>query len=1083
MKRYLMQAWFGAWLLAAGTASGVQTEQWPVSQRYVTSWSVDPVARLTVPVSLEANGARCRLLYDNGIPGEWWIGRVLYHDDAETVFHIPLAGIAPGQYTCQYDLRTPLGAKFIDGMIRVPIVARFTDVPVLMGNNRSPLPISTELVIDASFETWPQRRYGQVAQDGTGFWFAWDMQALYIGAVDGGAPALDVDALPAARPDGVHWRSNMERGWARRVPWSTFHQMAGPHLGQLLRVTIRRTDDAPPENYDLLLVGSGTDMHFGANVVSGPVGTNDQGPDPGLLRAVMDKTGLDLRQAMIFWGDVEPLPPLPLAGSQRTFDFSMIRRQADLYHPGMVYFTIVLEGDWQMRLFDENRDLYYEMARPYLDALTKELHAIGVRYVSCGWNEPGLFHFSDREGMFVRDLSVIAEAVRRNMPGAKIIAGKFCGGNPETITNFARAGFRDIFDVLDIHPYSNDPRTGCHMGEVVASHEALAELGMEHKRIYLGEGWGPTRYTHGVTRMDHDDPVSEMEADLQRQYYWNGYRCLTSPRIDYNPDWVLAAKYFTFNDNVGETYWKVTARPHYNAAGEIDYYLLSHLRFDSLEAMRVHFYNGGLVDFYARPKGKWLFDFPPSLPDVRVSARHDFDYMLRGRDYPITVSITNAEPDPIRNLHVGLRERTALFRNRGGKIAGSAAGPMELGELAPGETWETQVLARVVEGPTGALRLAVEVDFEWGEYSYTEDAIVRTGIRDAISLEVEPDLWVLDAESRRCAATVVVQNNRGEAIRTRLLDRMPAGLTLSGMPERIQIAPGERKRFDMVLSGEGLSGGTYRLATAWDESLGVTVIAPQACPHVHRKPRIDGDLSDWPAKQANRGGIRFGDARMMPPDAPVDPFPTPVPMGESVIGQDGRSDANDRPREAGNAPVDTFAVKAGMMWDDTYLYFGAMIEDDQHTQAHAGPDVWRGDSIQLGIDALGDAGSDRVASYDDYRNARNREGYGPDDYELAMALTPKGPSVAYTRAPTRADRSKLDLARVAVKHEAGFTTYELALPWSAIAPAAPAADRLFRLSVLVNNTDGDDRRTLEWGGGIAAGKYPSRFVPVILTSN
>ena len=62
------------------------------------------------------------------------------------------------------------------------------------------------------------------------------------------------------------------------------------------------------------------------------------------------------------------------------------------------------------------------------------------------------------------------------------------------------------------------------MGEVVASHEALAALGMGYKRIYLGEGWGPTRLTHDAPRKKHDDPVSPKEADLQRQYYWNGYR-------------------------------------------------------------------------------------------------------------------------------------------------------------------------------------------------------------------------------------------------------------------------------------------------------------------------------------------------------------------------------------------------------------------------------------------------------------------------------------------------------------------------------------------------------------------------------
>jgi hypothetical protein len=499
--------------------------------------------------------------------------------------------------------------------------------------------------------------------------------------------------------------------------------------------------------------------------------------------------------------------------------------------------------------------------------------------------------------------------------------------------------------------------------------------------------------------------------------------------------------------------------------------------------MTVNFYNGGLVDFYARPKGDWLFDFPPSLPDVRVEAGHDFDFMIRGKDYPITLSITNAEPEPIRNLHVGLRERTALFRNHGGQIAGRADGPTDRKTLGPGKTWETRLLARVVSGPCGALRLAVEVDFEWAGRSYCEDAIVRTDIRDAVELEVVPAMAVLGPERKSSDVMVRLRNNQDEPLESTLFARMPAGLAMSGVPKMITMAPGQSEQFDVQLTGVNLPGGTYRLASGWDETLGLTVIQPQVCPRVGEPPRIDGNLSDWPKELATRGGIRFGDARAMPPDAPVDPFPTPVPMGESVIGPKGGELEPRRSSEAENADADTLAVTSGMMWDDAYLYFGALVEDDQHYQQHSGPDVWRGDSIQIGIDALGDAGTDRVASYEEYRTAQNREGYGPDDYELAIALTPQGPSVAYTRAPTDASRSELENAKLAVTHTGGFTTYELALPWPAISPVAPESVRPFRLSVLVNNADDNERRTVEWGGGIASGKYPSRFVPIVLRSN
>jgi hypothetical protein len=1056
-KRYPAILWLIAALPAAAQSIGVPD----IEQRYVTHWQTAPVARVRFDQPIQANSARLRILQGQQW-SRWFAGSVRYVSDTETVVHLPLEHGPAGDYVCQFDLRTPTGALVIPSQIRVPIVARYAS-----GNLA--LPESTR-------DDWPHARFPDAVQPVAPWRLAWDMNRLYVDLVQPGIRKLTLHLLPGTSTDTmVELDLSGPSQWAEQT-WAAM-SAAPPQPGQVFRATwqdpLGQTREA-----DVLFAGSGIEMYFGANIVSGEPGHDDQGPDPRLLRALYDQIGFDLRATGISWGTIEPDPPTAV---EREFDLSPVRHLLDLHYPGMSYVTIALEGDWQAKLYDANPDQYYELARPYLDALTKELNRLGVRYVSCGWNEPELFHFSDRVGRFIRDLNETVHFVRQNMPDARIIAGKFCGGNPETIQIFTTGGLSDNFDVLDIHPYSNDPRTGCHMGEVVASHEALARAGMGDKRVYLGEGWGPTRTTPGVERLKHDAPVTDREADLQRRFFWNGYRCLVTPRDDYDPAWVLGAKYFTFNDNVGGTYWRVNARPHTNAQGEIDYYLLSHLRFDTLEEMKPFFCNGGLVDFQGQPKGPWLRDFPPSLPDVRVRVEHEIPHMLRGQSYPVTVHVTNAEPQALRNLQIGLRERTALFSAQGGQAQGGARSSTRRQTLEPGQTWTTRLTAKVVSGRTGPLRLALEADYEWQGRDYTSDAIIRTEIRDDVELLAESTVWTLDAGSGRYETDLKIRNNQRRPLSGALFDEVPRALKVETDPSIDRLQTGQEHPLAIRLDGSALPGGVYELPTRWDERVGVTVIKPLICPKLEGPIVVDGDLADWPKDRMGRGALDFRQALALPANTPAAAFPVPSPAGESVPNQVRSSIRSGSAKPDPGPPAgQPFAATANVMWDDQYLYFGAVVEDGKHVQALWGPDVWRGDSIQLAIDPKGDGGGVSPASFDDYRRRRNPEGHG-SSYELAMALTPHGSGIAYVRGPETMSTEALEKSRLKVRRDGRFTTYELGLPWSAIEPvdAKPAAR--FRLSVLINNSDGETRSTLEWGGGIASGKYPSRFVPVILS--
>lgn len=1013
-----------------------------IEQRYVTGWDVEPVARMHLAEDFELTGVRCRLHID-GQYGAWWTGTQVSYARGPQTWHLPLKDLRPGNYTVQHDLRTPLGADWRDGVLRVPAVARYA---------------GEKIAFDGELSEWPQHRYGVVKQDWGDLWFAWDMESLYIGRPRGarGVLQLDFDLQPGRNYHRVIEVPEGMREYA--LPWISLWP-AAPLLGQVLRLN---NPDDPYGGIDLLFVGSGLPMYFGATWVSGAAGHDDQGPPPAVLRSLEDRIpGFTLRSGGAGWASVQPSPDAEP-------DWSALNRVAAFTYPGLVYTHIDTWVPWGEELQRADPARFAALRHEFIREYARRCAERGILYFSCGFNEPELFHVTNREAFFLEDLNPVVAAIREGAPDAKIIAGKFSGGAPNLIRSFYRGGFRDQFDVLDIHPYANDPRTGCAMGGVVAAREALVELGMGHKRIYLGEGWGPTRNCPQVSRERHDAPVSAEEADIMRQYYWNGYRCLTSPRMDYNPEWVLGAKFFTLNDNVGMTYWRVSARPHYNAQGEIEYYLLSHLAFRSLDEMQASFWNGGLVDFYGNPKGDWLFDFPPSLPQVRIRADFDRQYMLRDHSTPIQVWIANAEREAISDLALGVRHRTETFRD--GSVSGEPAYDLPR-ELAGLGEMIVPVTARVAGGYPGALRLAVELDYTWRGRRYVADAIIRTELRDDVSVALDPGRIVLQPDETEARARVELRNNTERILSGPLFAQVSAGLRAETSVMDVVLRPNETRVVPVLIDAAGAPPGLYTLDLAWGKHQGMLVQRVLLCPRMPVRPAIDADLSDWPRRDSFQGAILpTGALGLDTLDLQV-PFPVPTPQSLDA-------DVAPLPRPTLAADLNARAVCA---WDDEYFYFGAVVDDEVHHQPWDGMDVWKGDSIQLAFDPLHDGAPDRPASLLETRARIYEEGYGDDDYELGIALTPNGPQASVIRGPAGVSTGVIEGALAAVRHGGGRTTYEVALPWDALPPLRGADGATIGMDLLVNDSDGEHRLTLGWADAIANGKYPSRYVPTRFT--
>jgi len=183
----------------------------------------------------------------------------------------------------------------------------------------------------------------------------------------------------------------------------------------------------------------------------------------------------------------------------------------------------------------------------------------------------------------------------------------------------------------------------------------------------------------------------------------------------------------------------------------------------------------------------------------------------------------------------------------------------------------------------------------------------------------------------------------------------------------------------------------------------VDVVAPRA----PAAPTIDGDAAEW-------AGL------------PVYASPHVVFTADTWDGSDD------------------LAATWQVSWDDAYLYFVANVADDIHAQNQTGNQTFRGDSIELQIDA------DRAGDFN--------PSLSPDDFQISLSPGDFAtiPPSAF-RFQGTADGSMLDAAAphsivvAAVPTGAGYVL-EAAIPWFDLG-ITPGAGLSIGLAVNFNDND------------------------------
>ena len=154
------------------------------------------------------------------------------------------------------------------------------------------------------------------------------------------------------------------------------------------------------------------------------------------------------------------------------------------------------------------------------------------------------------------------------------------------------------------------------------------------------------------------------------------------------------------------------------------------------------------------------------------------------------------------------------------------------------------------------------------------------------------------------------------------------------------------------------------------------------------------------------------------------------------------------------------------LWDDKYLYVGVEVTDDVFSNTKQDGDLWGGDGLQFLIDPC--RGLD--------------ESVGKYDYTMGVGT--KGPQAwCNLTADGSAPNGEAKDITVAYKRKGdgtGAITYELAIPWTRLAPFKPGPDADLGLTMILNEDDGQGRKSFMTWFGNASSKQVDTVGDLIL---
>lgn len=223
-------------------------------------------------------------------------------------------------------------------------------------------------------------------------------------------------------------------------------------------------------------------------------------------------------------------------------------------------------------------------------------------------------------------------------------------------------------------------------------------------------------------------------------------------------------------------------------------------------------------------------------------------------------------------------------------------------------------------------------------------------------------------------------------------------------------------------------------------------------------------------KETNTTKLDFTSASYSQKAPIIDGVISPGEWGAVWIGADKLRDVKQIEDWAG---AEDLSFNGTMQWDEENLYLASVVRDNIHSVSYSpqnAQNLWRGDSIQFGIDDHNEVNAMDTVLFT----------------EIGIANVPGEGDVAfrYKTAYESPVNVKIENANLAVKRFETYTVYELAIPWDELfyENYVPDPARPYSFSVLVNDNDGQGRRGwIEYCSGIGTNKNVELFGTMKLT--
>ena len=148
------------------------------------------------------------------------------------------------------------------------------------------------------------------------------------------------------------------------------------------------------------------------------------------------------------------------------------------------------------------------------------------------------------------------------------------------------------------------------------------------------------------------------------------------------------------------------------------------------------------------------------------------------------------------------------------------------------------------------------------------------------------------------------------------------------------------------------------------------------------------------------------------------------------------------------------------LWDDHYLYVGVEVTDDIEGGKQDSNKLWDQDGLQFLVDPC--RGLDENVGKYDYSIADGKHGLQAWCDLSADAGAPNGVA------------SDIKVSAKRKGDGTGAITYEIAFPWSRLAPFKPAVDADLGLTMILNEDDGQGRKSfMTWFGNASSKQVDS----------